>query len=92
MANPVFIDCTEGEYTKVATGIITGFFWRIKADAEYFYTYRITEDPAPTLFDDSVRIFKDDDESDNVVELVFNELVDVYIWSVGGAGRLRVDV
>lgn len=96
MANPVFVDCPEGVYTKVATAIIDGFLWRVKAGAnvEYHYTYVVVTDPptaAPTLFEDAVRIFKDDDESDNVLELTYNELVDVYVWCTGGPGRVRLD-
>jgi hypothetical protein len=94
MADSVFKDCPEGEYTKVATAVIGGFLWRVKAGANvrYHYVYKVTGGAAPTLFADAVMIFKDDDESDNVVELTYNELVDVYIWCTGGDGRVRVDV
>lgn len=93
MANPSLpIDCPEGQYTKVATGVLSGQIWRIKGNAEYYYTYRVTEDPAPTEFSGAVRIFKDDDSSENFVNLEFKELVDIYFYCLGADGQVRVDV
>ena len=92
MPNPVFVDCPEGQYTKIATGVTSGIVWRVNGNVEYLYTYRLTTEAAPTLLSDAVRIFKDDDESDNQVSISASASIDIYIWCAGGPGRVRVDV
>jgi len=91
MANPSVVNVPVGQYTKVTTAVVTGQIWKI-IETEYRYTYRQTGGAAPTDLDEAVRIFKDDDESDNVVNISANEQIDIYLWAIGSSGKVRVDV
>jgi hypothetical protein len=91
MPEPVFVDCPADQWTKVATGVTTGIIWKV-IDTEYLYTYRLTGESAPTLESDGVRVFRDDDESDNQVQIQAGELIDVYLWAKNSNGRIRADL
>lgn len=86
MANPVLVDCPEGQWTKVATNVTTGVVHIVsEAPAKYTQTYRDTTGTAPTTLDEAVA-FKE--------ELVISASagIDVYIWPIGAAGKVRVDL
>lgn len=91
MADPSFVNIPNGVWTKILTNVTSGIIWKI-TETEYIYTYRMTGNPAPTLESDGVRIFKDDDESDNQVSLSANAGIDIYLWAKNKDGRVRVDV
>ena len=96
MANPLVVDISsEKTVENIATAVQTGVIWKIIADVEYFYTYRLTGEAAPTYASDRaefVRVFKDDDESDNQILIQASGPIDIYMFTVGGAGQVRADL
>ena len=59
MANPVFVTCTKGVWTKVATNVITGFVHKnTTIQSQYLQTYKLTGQAAPTLISEGVRAFE----------------------------------
>ncbi|KPK96021.1 hypothetical protein AMJ80_02455 [bacterium SM23_31] len=91
MADPVYVDCPADAWTKVATGITTGQLWRKKLGPVYLQTYRMTTNPAnpaPTDQEDGVQIFT----ANNNIPISATAPIDVYIFPVGAAGRVRVDI
>lgn len=83
MADPVLVECTEGEWTKVATGVVTGFL-RLPLNAgafKFLWTSRDTTGTAPSNSDStdgnlSLPLF---DESNNV-EISSINAQDFYVW------------
>lgn len=90
MADPVFVNCTEGAWTKVATNVVTGKIWKVNTIPIYLHTYRDTGGAAPTLQSDGVLIFQE--EESTFEEISAANQIDVYIWPIGGDGRVRVDL
>ena len=88
MSNPIFIDCPEGAWTKIATAVITGFVHRKNHIPKYLQTYKQTGEAAPTLLSDGVGLFLEF----NTEEITDSNPIDVYIWCTGAAGRVRVDL
>lgn len=90
MANPVFVDCPAGVWTKVATNITTGQIHKVDVTPqEYLHTYKQTGDAAPTDRSEGVRIFI----GANISEIIsHNTGIDIYIFPVLSAGRIRVDL
>lgn len=90
MANPVFVDCPEDVWTKVATNVTTGIIHKkSERPEEYLQMFKLTGDPAPTLKTDGARIFQDLDISEKISATVG---IDVYVYPSGAAGRVRIDV
>jgi len=89
MANPVFVDCIEDQWTKVATNVTSGVLHKVtEKPYEYLQTYRLTGGAAPVLKSDGVLAF-----IDNRYELISSSVaIDVYIYAITGRGRVRVDV
>ena len=89
MSNPVIISCSEGEWTKVATNVTTGNIRKISFTPEiYLQTYRLTGEAAPTLEDEGCRLFQDFvDEG-----ISATEGIDIYVWTKGEDGVVRVDL
>lgn len=86
MANPTLIDCPEGQWTKVATNVTTGVIHTInEAPAKYTQTYRTAGDTAPSTFSEAAPF-----ENELIVSSSVG--IDVYIWPLGTAGKVRVDV
>ncbi len=57
MSDPIFVDCPEGEWTKVATDVTSGQVHKVsKTPNVYSQTYRDTGGAAPTLDSDGVLI------------------------------------
>lgn len=88
MANPILVDCPEGEWTKVATALQSGSI-HISSTAPdlYGYTYRDTGGVAPTLFTEAIPMTP-------TLNFGGAELsgIDVYVWPVGAAGKVRADI
>ena len=89
MANPVFFDIPEDEWTKVATSVVTGMVHKVESTPDsYQQTYRLTGEDAPTAESDGVVLF-DGMQSEPISS---SDSIDVYIWAKGAAGRVRVDL
>ena len=101
MANPLVVDIsTEWVWQKIATSITTGMIHRLSTDVDYYQTYRLTGESAPstptlgTLPEEAVRIF----ENGNQESISSSVAIDVYIMVkyddtlAGRDGKLRVDV
>lgn len=90
MPDPEYpVNVPADEWTKVATSVVSGNIRRIELSLIYLQTYRLTGEAAPTLKAEGVLMF---DEFPNREPISSTELIDVYVWAVGGAGVLRVDV
>lgn len=101
MANPLVVDIsTEWIWQKVATSVKTGAIHRLTTEVEYYQTYRLTGEAAPsapvlgTLPEEAVRMF----ESSSSEAISSAENIDVYIMVkydntlAGRDGKVRVDV
>lgn len=90
MSNPVFVDCPADQWTKVATAVITGQIWRVGRKPKYMQTYRETADPVPTERSDGVLVFPlEDIDSEDISS---SSPIDVYLYPIGSAGRVRIDL
>lgn len=91
MANPVFIDCPEDIWTKVAENITTGQIHKVKeAPFSYLHTYRTSGDPPPPGgFEEGIKVFIDDEISEPIA---FSSGIDLYIFCVKADGRVRIDL
>ena len=88
MSNPVGIDCPKDVWTLVASGVLTGKLENDDSDADYFATYRVAGDPAPTTLDNATRIFSDTKDAG----ISSTEAIDVYIQCQTKDGRVVVSV
>ena len=91
MPNPNFpVNCPKDQYTKIATNVTSGNVHKMKTDADYLQTYRLTAEAAPTLKNEAVRMFVDNPEE----EMIRNSpaAIDIYVWCCNEDGILRVDV
>ena len=91
MADPVFVNCVENEWTKVATNITTGQIHKAKeAPFSYLHTYRMTgEDDPSGGAEEGIKIFIDDSISEVIS---FSAAVDLYIYPTKADGMVRVDL
>ena len=89
MADPVFVNIPAGEWTKIATNVVTGQVHKVLSIPVYMQTYRLTGGGAPTLLTDGVLAFANGAVTDQVSA---SAAIDVYLWCVGSAGRVRVDI
>jgi len=91
MGNPLFVDCPKDVWTKVATNVVTGVIKKVSTKPRvYLQTFRITGDPAPTLQSDGVLVF--DIKNPNSENISAVSGIDIYIYPVGKAGRVRMDL
>ena len=88
MSNPVFVECPAGAWTKIATSVVTGFVHKIIHTRRYLQTYKETGETAPTLKAEGVGLFLES----NTEEISSSSPIDIYVWCVGDAGRVRVDL
>ena len=94
MSNPVFIDCPANVWTKVATNVTVGrIHKKSEQPQEYLHTYRDTGGSAPANDtagrEEGVRMFIDG----GITEQITNSFaIDVYVFPVGAAGRIRADL
>lgn len=89
MSNPIFVDCPADQWKKVATATTTGQLWEAQSIVEYLQTYRLTGETAPTERSEGMKLFANDKNSE---EINSSTPIDVYVYAVGSAGRVRVDV
>ena len=90
MGNPIFVDCPADTWKKITTAATTGQIWRIGRKPKYLQTYRETGDPAPTERSDGVLAFPlEDIDSEDISS---SSPIDVYLYAIEFAGRVRVDV
>jgi len=85
MANPAVTNLVADTWTKVATNVYSGYVWILKSGIGYLYTYRLTGEAAPTTLDDAIQF------SMPGQEIAANDPIDVYVRSIGEAGRVRFD-
>ena len=88
MSNPVFIACPADQWTKIATGVTAGMIHKINVEPHMLQTYRDTGDAAPTIRSDGVPVFTKEYHE----EIKSGQAIDVYLWSDGLAGNVRVDL
>jgi hypothetical protein len=96
MASPTFVDCPADQWTKVATNVTTGMLHKVYSSGatsptvKYLQTFvQPTAGSAPTGGRaDGVSVFEDSEH----VPMSFSTGTDVYIYPIGSAGRVRVDV
>ena len=88
MADPVLINLPADTWTVVATNVTSGQVHTVKSSKPnvYLQTYRETGNPVPIERDEGVPIIGD------VAEISAVSGIDVYIYPVNEAGRVRVDV
>lgn len=89
MADPVFIDLPADTWTKVATSVLTGNIFRKNKNPKYLQVYCDTGGTAPTLKSDGVPMFEDYPNREPIRSI---NLIDAYVYPVGAAGRVRVDL
>ena len=103
MANPRIVTCARDTWTKInttalAAGSTATIFLLTKPQylvdgtsaLDYFYTYRDGGTAAPTdaaSEDNDVRI----DFVSGRLQVTFRATADIYIYAVGGAGKVRLD-
>ena len=86
MADPVITPCPEGEWTKVATNQTTGVIHILsKNPKQYLQTYRDTGEAAPTAIAEAVPFIEH-------LTISAATGIDVYIWTQGADGSVRVDL
>ena len=101
MADPLVVDIgTEWAWQKVATSITTGMIHRLSTDVDYYQTYRLTGESAPssptlgTIPEEAVRMF----ELSGSEQISSSTAIDVYIMVkydntlAGRDGKVRVDI
>ena len=90
MATPVIVECDADVWTKVATNVTTGFIKKLKGSpVKMLETYRMTGDAAPDDDSEGAALFEDSDTMEIDSPLAG---IDVYVYSIGGNGRVRRDV
>ena len=83
MADPLLVECKEAEWTKVATGVVTGFISKAlaKSDFDFFWTSRDTGGTVPANGDSTdggraLPLFQYEDRE----EISSIEAQDFYVW------------
>jgi hypothetical protein len=85
MADPVIVPAPADEWTIVATAVSIGNLHLLKPGVPTMYTYRLTGEDAPTLPAEGVKL----DRSNPIHDA---SAIDIYVWPVGAAQSVRVDV
>jgi hypothetical protein len=101
MNNPLPVELTQWTWVKVATNVTTGAIFRLNQHQQYYQTFRLTGDTAPsvptpgTLPEEAVEIFVTGTHED----IESSEPIDVYILSVdedpnlaATKGKVRADL
>jgi hypothetical protein len=88
MASPSIVSCPAGAWTKVADNVTAGVVYVFSNEPQYLHTWRDHGDPAPTLITEGVGM--NEGIEGNRIEM--DRAIDVYVWCVGAAGSVRVDV
>jgi len=86
MANPEILTLPADEWTKVAEDVTEGIIDIVTSTPKaYFRTYRITGDPPPSGLD-GVKRLRDGEHISAISS------VDVYVFPVGGVGKVTVNL
>lgn len=86
MANPTIKNCTADTWVKVATNVTAGLVHMIdKKPSMYLHTYRMTGNAAPLSRVGGVVC-----DQTEIIEA--SAEIDVYIYAVKNAGKVRVDL
>lgn len=85
MANPVITVCTKNAWVKVATGVTSAIIHKKITGPQYYHTYRLTTDPAPTDLTDGIEM------TDQSIEYAHSAAIDIYIYAQSKAGSVRTD-
>ena len=88
MPDPTIVAIAANTWEKVATDVLTGQVHKKQTRTVYLQTYRETGGSAPTLQSEGVPAFPDGPSE----EINSNVPIDVYIFAIGKAGSVRVDV
>ena len=88
MHNPVFVDCPADQWTKVATAVKKGQLWKANTTTNYLQTYKLTGEAAPIDSCEGMKLFADGKDYDKIEA---SKPIDVHVFAVGAAGRVRVD-
>lgn len=100
MSNPVIKSIPEGEWTKAASAVTSGMLYLLDASVNYYQTYRLADETAPTnpvegvLPEEAIRIFN----NENQAQISNHEPIDVYIiaydkdGNTSETGKIRVDI
>lgn len=87
MANPNLVACPVDTWTKVATNVTNGNVWiSDSSPGKYLQTFVLTGQAAPTGTGIGIAIRGD------VIPIANTVGIDVYIYCIGAAGEVRVDV
>ena len=90
MGNPDYpVLIPANTWTKIATAVLKGFYYKKRGTDGYFQTYRLTGETAPTDLEEGIGIFL---KGKNVEEIGNDSPIDVYVYSLNKEGSLRVDV
>jgi hypothetical protein len=90
MPDPAVIACPTGQWTKVATNVVSGNISKIRPLAKYFQTFRLTGNPAPTDLSEAVPMFQGTEKL--AEQINSNSAIDVYVYCKVRAGSVRVDL
>lgn len=88
MAAPVEVAIPADTWTEVATDVTTGQVHRKITTVSYLQTYRPTGGAIPTDQDEGVPAFV----GGLPEEINSSDPIDVYIFAIGKAGNVRVDL
>lgn len=89
MADPVVVACPANQWTKVASSVTTGQIHVMSKDPNiYLQTYRDAGEVAPTDKSDAVPAFV----AGCPATISSLAGIDIYIFPVGAAGSVRVDL
>lgn len=87
--DPTFVDLPADTWTKVASGVVAGVLHRVSTRPNvYLQTTRDAGGVAPTLRTEGVKVFVGEDAA----EISAGSQKDIYLYPVGVAGRVRVDL
>ena len=93
MSNPAIIECAAGAWEIVATDVTKGQlhiqskdFDRVENPPLVYWTYRLNGGAVPTGLTEAVEVPAFD------MEIGFYESVDIYVYPVGVAVNVRIDL
>jgi len=87
MADPSLVTLTANTWVKVATNVTAGIIQNRLTDNQVYHTYRMTGNTAPIGTAEGILWNTD---LDLVIKSDYG--IDVYLYSVGVAGKVRVNV
>jgi len=100
MANPVVISIPEWTWTKIAENVVTGIIDMLDSSMQYYQTYRVTGEAAPTapsnlvIPTEAVRMFQQSN-SEGISAITG---IDVYVLALNtdddavDVGKIRVSI